>query len=118
MDDELRNALSDHWEAFKQYVTEKIHEHHSMDNDCLMTNPIEACEGKGSLTESEFILHHGLDVFGSKIGGEKSLNHYHKLVHTVFEATRHLLRNLSLIQNSEYTQPTIIKQMEMRLRYS
>lgn len=92
-------------------------QHHFGDKNCL-NKLVDECLGNASLTESEYIFHQALDEFAARISDDQQLSQFHSSVHSVFDATRKLLENFSLIQNSEYYEPAISKQSDMRLRYS
>lgn len=127
----MRKALGDEWDSFRLYMSEKIQEHHSIQQaSCQVPTtgalaapaspkPYDDCNGQAGLTESEFILHQALDLYGTKIGDGSSeeVHRYHNMAHSVFERTRKLLEKMSLLQGSEYEDAAVSKQNDMRYKY-
>jgi hypothetical protein len=85
--------------------------------NCKSSSPIDDCYGQAGLTESEYILHQALDLYGAKFVNEDNLHRYHSMAHTVFEKARKMLQELSLLQTAEFHPTALSKQNDMKRKY-
>lgn len=73
----------------------------------------ELCVGRGSLTESELLLHKALDFF--RVNDAKS---FHNRVHKLFGRARGILKELDLLQHAENAPKAVYKRRIIKHTYT
>uniref|UniRef100_A0A915JMW7 Uncharacterized protein n=1 Tax=Romanomermis culicivorax TaxID=13658 RepID=A0A915JMW7_ROMCU len=132
LEHDLKLYFGHHWSKFENFMTDRMREHLKSQTECdtmparaaeefasgrnsppAGAGAIDQCVGKGSLTESEYLLHQALDYFN--LASAKRIDEFHNRAHKIFSKTRTILDDLDLLQYGEKLPQSTLIQMCLRL---